>query len=461
MKRFAAFLMALLIGLSACPAVWAEESLSRQQYYEKGLEELYDFDPECLQNAADYFTHAGIYARAKDYRLYAEALLKICNAQEDPEGLDEAEISLTLLGEDSSFTEELAEKGYPGCEELITYIYGRKLEYYGDAEGALELYGTLDILDARQRSAGIIAQQRAEKYELAKGLFDEGKLCEALLVFEQLGKYRDSSIYYKKAKEQARHDWDDASCTTPKTCRICKTTEGEALGHQWKEANCTSPKTCTVCGVTDGEALGHQWKEADCTSPKTCAVCGETEGEALGHQWKKATCTEAQTCTRCGMVSGSALGHNWKDATCTEAKKCTRCGTVSGSALGHNWKDATYNTPRTCTRCGKTDGKALSLKCTFKNTSGISVTEVYVFPDGYSNIGKARNKGWIYNGGSEELSFTAEEAKSSRTYTLRILQYWKYGYYWVNFEGLRINDFLGKTIEFYSLGGSSVAYKIY
>lgn len=27
----------------------------------------------------------------------------------------------------------------------------------------------------------------------------------------------------------------------------------------------------------------HQWEEATCTTPKTCTQCGETEGEALGH----------------------------------------------------------------------------------------------------------------------------------------------------------------------------------
>ena len=44
----------------------------------------------------------------------------------------------------------------------------------------------------------------------------------------------------------------------------------------------------------------HQWEEATCTTPKTCTQCGETEGEALGHTWTDATCTDPSTCTRCG-----------------------------------------------------------------------------------------------------------------------------------------------------------------
>lgn len=30
-----------------------------------------------------------------------------------------------------------------------------------------------------------------------------------------------------------------------------------AGGHDWNDATCTTPKTCTVCGATEGEALGH------------------------------------------------------------------------------------------------------------------------------------------------------------------------------------------------------------
>ena len=62
----------------------------------------------------------------------------------------------------------------------------------------------------------------------------------------------------------------------------------------------------------------HQWEEATCTTPKTCTQCGETEGEALGHTWTDATCTEPSTCTRCGETTGTALGHDvaqWTEET--------------------------------------------------------------------------------------------------------------------------------------------------
>ena len=58
-------------------------------------------------------------------------------------------------------------------------------------------------------------------------------------------------------------------------------TLGEEHVHEWVEATCTAPKTCKTCGATEGEALGHDWKEATTEAPKTCTRCGATEGEKL------------------------------------------------------------------------------------------------------------------------------------------------------------------------------------
>ena len=80
------------------------------------------------------------------------------------------------------------------------------------------------------------------------------------------------------------HTWTAATCTLPKTCTVCHTTNGAALGHTWTDATCTEPKTCSVCHITEGEARGHAWIEATCTAPKTCSVCHATDGSALGHK---------------------------------------------------------------------------------------------------------------------------------------------------------------------------------
>ena len=132
------------------------------------------------------------------------------------------------------------------------------------------------------------------------------------------------------------HEWQEATCTEPRTCTKCGESEGNALGHDWLEASCTAPKTCSRCGITEGEPLGHDWQDATCTKPEVCAICGEEQGEPLGHDWQDATCVLPQICKVCGEKTGEALGHDiaeWEivsEATCAEAGTrmgvCLRCG---------------------------------------------------------------------------------------------------------------------------------------
>lgn len=104
----------------------------------------------------------------------------------------------------------------------------------------------------------------------------------------------------------------------------------------------------------------HEWENATCEEPVTCKLCGETAGVSIGHRWKAADCTHPKTCEACLLMDGDPLGHTWKDATCTEAKTCTICGKTEGEPVGHKWKNATYDAPKTCTVCGKTEGKVLT-----------------------------------------------------------------------------------------------------
>ncbi len=79
-------------------------------------------------------------------------------------------------------------------------------------------------------------------------------------------------------------------------------------GHLY--TNC-SDATCNLCG--DVRLAGHSYSAATCTAPKTCKVCKATTGAALGHSYKT-TVTKATTkangkkvtkCTRCGKTSSS------------------------------------------------------------------------------------------------------------------------------------------------------------
>ena len=163
--------------------------------------------------------------------------------------------------------------------------------------------------------------------------------------------YCEDSYEEENSLATGQHSWTDATCTAPKTCSVCGTTDGAALGHTWTDANCTTPKTCSVCSETEGNALGHKWTDANCTTPKTCSVCSETEGNALGHKWTDANCTTPKTCSVCSETEGESLGHTPGDeADCENAQTCTVCGTELNAKLGHTDKDEVDGY---CDRCGE------------------------------------------------------------------------------------------------------------
>ena len=133
-----------------------------------------------------------------------------------------------------------------------------------------------------------------------------------------------------------KHDFTEATCSAPKTCKKCGETEGNPV-HQWKDATCTAPKTCKECGKTEGGMRSHSWAAATCTTPKTCKVCGATDGESLPHKWVEATCVTSKVCGSCGTGGGGPIPHNEVvvprvEATCvtygySAGKKCADCGT--------------------------------------------------------------------------------------------------------------------------------------
>ena len=110
------------------------------------------------------------------------------------------------------------------------------------------------------------------------------------------------SVAWRDTDIVCEHEWEDATCEKPKTCKLCGITDGAPKGHEWEAANCYNPKTCIVCGKTDGEKNGHIWKEATYDSPKTCTVCGKTEGTVL----KKSQTNNVNSKIGYGKVSVSA-----------------------------------------------------------------------------------------------------------------------------------------------------------
>lgn len=163
-----------------------------------------------------------------------------------------------------------------------------------------------------------------------------------------------------------KHEWAEATCTSPKLCTLCGEREGTTINHDLVDATCTNAMTCTMCHQNWGNELGHRWEAQSCTKPAYCKTCGLTEGEALGHDWADATCTVAKKCRTCNVEEGKELGHDYQEfviePTCTESGSvtvsCVRCGKVDEEkaevteALGHTYSEWHTAVAATCTEAG-------------------------------------------------------------------------------------------------------------
>ncbi|MBQ8836390.1 MAG: hypothetical protein IJ002_02650 [Clostridia bacterium] len=144
--------------------------------------------------------------------------------------------------------------------------------------------------------------------------------------------------------DECEHNWQEATCTAPKTCTLCSETEGEVAAHAWVDATCTEAKHCANCSATEGEALGHSGGTATCSQKAKCSVCGTEYGELASHVWVDATCTEPKHCENCTATEGEALGHSGGTATCTQKAKCSTCGTEYGDLADHVHDQAVVKT---------------------------------------------------------------------------------------------------------------------
>lgn len=192
----------------------------------------------------------------------------------------------------------------------------------------------------------------------------------------------------------------ESTCTvggyTESTCTLCGLVESADLapiGHSFQEATCTAPRTCTVCKATEGQPLGHSYTNGKCSRCGNKMPNYQDPTPGCSHTFQLSsqtapTCTKkgsfTYTCGNCGdsyTESVPSTGHNYADATCDEPKTCTVCAATSGSTLGHS-----YGADHLCTRCGAEDPNKPAEPADFivtvrdkksKTISGITVT-VYV-----------------------------------------------------------------------------------
>ena len=85
--------------------------------------------------------------------------------------------------------------------------------------------------------------------------------------------------------------------------------------------------------VATGYFHEHEWIDADCFSPQTCKTCGETTGEPRNHIWRMPTCTEYGFCTQCGQTKGAPLGHEFTSGGTDTPRTCKTCGFMRSLSL--------------------------------------------------------------------------------------------------------------------------------
>ena len=120
-------------------------------------------------------------------------------------------------------------------------------------------------------------------------------------------------------EDECTHQWGEWSTTINATC-----TEAGA-----------QERKCSECGETERstiDALGHDWNEATCTTPKTCKICSATEGTASAHAYtvetvKSEALKSAATCTSAAVY--------YKSCSCGAISTNDADTFTSGSALEH------------------------------------------------------------------------------------------------------------------------------
>lgn len=93
--------------------------------------------------------------------------------------------------------------------------------------------------------------------------------------------------------------------------------------HQWESATCRTPKTCSTCGAISGTANGHTLSDAITIQELTCGQDGIEEAVC-------SVCNETVTTT--SSATGDHTVDNWdiiQNATCTQEGSqeavCTIC----------------------------------------------------------------------------------------------------------------------------------------
>lgn len=123
----------------------------------------------------------------------------------------------------------------------------------------------------------------------------------------------NAKIYYAEHIHSYIKKVTKPTCTakgyTTYTCSCGDTYKADyvkAKGHSYAAATCTKPKTCKVCGVTSGKALGHSYKSGSCTRCKY-----KPAGVKITTQPVNVAVKNGKTATVTVKATGSCLKYTW------------------------------------------------------------------------------------------------------------------------------------------------------
>lgn len=151
-KRILAALLTL--GL-LCTMPFARADVDYESDYEAALKmALNDLTSETgIETAIDMLQQLGSYRLAKSYLQYLRPILDLMAEDAD---IAIIRIRIEACGRNAVFGEELAERGFPSCGEILDYIAARELESAGEFDAAFEAYAQMAILDAPDRMQRMI-----------------------------------------------------------------------------------------------------------------------------------------------------------------------------------------------------------------------------------------------------------------------------------------------------------------
>ena len=130
-------------------------------------------------------------------------------------------------------------------------------------------------------------------------------------------------------------------------CNVCNY-KRTVPAHKYSNACDTS---CNVCGYK--RTITHSYKAATCTKPKTCKVCGATSGKSLGHKYTNSCDRKCNKCTNVRTIK-----HKYSN-TCD--KKCNVCNAVR--TIKHKYSNACDKKCNVCNYRRKVPAHKYTNKC--------------------------------------------------------------------------------------------------